>query len=87
VVQSAVNTTGNVVDTVGDGLTNGLGTLGTDPKALSKTTATVGNVVSDVGTGVTDLSGKLATTTQSVPVVGGLVTRVAPVVGGVGAPG
>lgn len=84
VLQSAVNTSGNVVDTVGDGLTNGLGQLGSDPQALSKTTAIVGNVVSDVGDGVSDISGKLATSTSSIPLVGGVVTRVAPVLDGVG---
>lgn len=30
--RSAVSTTGNVVDSVGEGLTNGLGKLGSDPR-------------------------------------------------------
>lgn len=78
VVQSVAKTTGNVVSTVGDDLANGLGKLGSDPQALSKTTAVVGDVVSDAGNGVSDLSGKLNTATSSIPLVGGVVSQVTP---------
>ena len=83
-MQSAANTTGNVVSTLGDGVANGVGKLATDPKGLTTTVASVGGVVTDVGNGVSDLSGKLATATGSVPVVGGVVTKVAPLLDGVG---
>ncbi len=83
IVQSAANTAGNVVNTLGDGVTNGIGKLGTVDNGLGVTASSVGGVVADGGTGVSDLSGKLATATGCVPVVGGVVTKVA-VLDGVG---
>lgn len=38
----------------------------------------------DLGNGVSDASGKLASATSSIPLVGGVVTKVAPVLDGVG---
>ena len=79
--------TGDAVSSITDGVTNGLGSLGTDKNSLGITVAGVTNGVSDVGKGVSSLgtgvSGLVDNTPISqIPLVGGVVGKVTDTTGG-----
>ena len=80
--------TGNAVTSVTDGITKGIGTLGTDKDSLGITVAGATTAVSDLGKGVTSLGTGVSTLIDNtpinqIPVVGGVVNKVTDATGGV----
>lgn len=72
--------TGNAVTSVTDGLTHGLGTLGTDKDSLGLTVAGATHAVSDVGKGVSSVGTGLSTVLDNtlisqIPLVGASSAR------------
>ena len=82
-----VTNTGNAVTSVGTGLTNGLGSLGTNKDSLGLTVAGATTAVSDIGKGVTSVGTGVSTVLDNtlisqIPIVGGVTNKVTDVAGG-----